>query len=232
MNAGKLYIIASPIGNMEDITLRALRILKNDIDIIYCEDTRQTRKILTYYDISIPIKSLHTHSSDKKTMEAVDAMLNGKNIGYLTDSGTPGISDPGNKLVSAARRNNIIAVPIPGPSAITTLVSCSGFTEKNIIFGGFLSKKDGKRKRELEKLNDAGGVIVLYESPYRIKKLNSSIYETFPDSELVIGREMTKQYEEFISGRTQDIFNDIDNITEKGEFAIAILNKKMKNVKK
>lgn len=226
MNPGTLYIVGSPIGNMEDITLRALRILRESIDHVYCEDTRQTRKLLNHYNINISTSSLHAHSSDEKLASAIKILKDGKSIAYLTDSGTPGISDPGARLVRSAMSQGIPVVPVPGPSALASIISVCGFSEKNILFAGFLSKKDGKKKRELEKLKEYDGIIVVYESPYRIKKLLAAIREVFPDAELIIGREMTKIYEEFISGSSDDIFKSMDNITEKGEFAIAILNKK------
>ena len=151
--------------------------------------------------------------------------MEGNSIAYLTDSGTPGLSDPGNKLVSESRIHNIGVIPIPGPSALTSIISVSGFSGKNILFAGFLSKKNGKRKRELEKLRDHEGVIIIFESPHRIKKLIKTIYEVLPKSEIVIGREMTKLHEEFITGNIGQIYNNIDNIKELGEFTVVIFNR-------
>lgn len=226
MGKGKLFIIATPIGNLEDITLRAVKILKEDTDYIFCEDTRQTGKILRHLSIKIPTLSLHAHSSLSRINRAVRIMCEGKNVSYLTDSGTPALSDPGSRLVSAARKSGIAVVPIPGASALTTIISVSGFPEKNIIFTGFLSKKEGRRKRELEKLRGYEGVIVIYESPHRIKKLLKSVYEIFPHSDIIIGREMTKFHEEFITGSAEEIHAAVDRIKEKGEFTVAILNRK------
>jgi 16S rRNA (cytidine1402-2'-O)-methyltransferase len=224
MEKGKLYIIATPIGNSEDITLRALRILREDVDCVFCEDTRRTGKLLNQYGIKCSIRSLHAHSTPAKIKSALSLLARGKTIAYCTDSGTPSVSDPGSALVSAARREGIEVIPLPGASALAAIVSVSGFPEKNIIFAGFLSKKEGKRRRELEKLK-GHGIIVLYESPYRIKKLIRSIAAVFPDSEMVIGREMTKLHEEFISGTTNDICENIDSILERGEFTVAIYNR-------
>lgn len=226
MESGILYIIATPIGNMEDITLRALKTLKENIDCIYCEDTRYTKKLLNYYDIKLPAQSLHAHSSDSKIDFAVEQLEDGKNIGYLTDSGTPGISDPGAKLVRAARLKNIPIIPIPGPSAVTSLLSVSGFPSKNIVFLGFLSKKDSKKRKELEQFRDFNGIIVIFESPFRIKKLIPIIYEIFPNSQIIIGREITKLYEEFVAGKIDKINSNIDSIKEIGEFTIAIYTEK------
>jgi 16S rRNA (cytidine1402-2'-O)-methyltransferase len=226
MGKGKLYIIATPIGNLEDITLRAIKTLKDDTDYIFCEDTRQTGKILRHFSIKIPTLSFHSHSPLSRISRAVKIMCEGKNVSYLTDSGTPALSDPGSKLVSAARKSGIAVVPIPGASALATIISVSGFTGKNIIFTGFLSKKEGRRQRELEKLRDYKGVIVIYESPHRIKKLLKAVYAVFPHSEIIIGREMTKIHEEFIAGSAEEIHAAIDRIKERGEFTVAILNKK------
>ncbi|MCP4133282.1 MAG: 16S rRNA (cytidine(1402)-2'-O)-methyltransferase [bacterium] len=225
MEEGKLYIVATPIGNMEDITIRAINTLKNDIDIAYCEDTRQSRKLLNNYGITLPTSSLHSHSSDQKLEHIVETLKEGKNIAYLTDSGTPGISDPGSKLVGKAREGGIEIVPLPGPSALASIVSVSGFPEKKIIFSGFLSKKPGKRINELTALKEFEGIIVVYESPYRIKKLLNAIKEVYPNTEILIGREMTKFYEEFISVNTENIDKTLETLKEKGEFTVALLNR-------
>lgn len=223
-----LYIIAAPIGNPEDITLRALRILKETVSIIYCEDTRQTARVLSYHGISKPLRSLHMHSDDRKIQSLISEIKNDINIGYMTDSGTPGLSDPGSRIVSMARREGINVIPVPGVSALTTLVSVSGFPEKTVLFGGFLSKKPGKRVNELNRLKTHEGIIVVYESPHRIKKTLKDIGDVFPGKEIVIGREMTKKFEEYISFNSDSMNAVIDKMTEKGEFAIGILNKELK----
>jgi len=222
---GTLYIVATPIGNLEDITYRAIKIL-NSVDIIYCEDTRQTKKILDHYGIKVKTYSLHSHSHDSKIFSVCDKLISGQNIAYLTDCGTPALSDPGSKLVKIAVEKNIPVSPIPGPSALASLVSVSGFAEKNIIFTGFLSKKPGRRINELEKLSNFEGIIILYESPHRIHKLVSAIAQVFPDKEIVIGRETTKLFEEFIRGRASQLTDSLSAIKEKGEFSIAIYNTK------
>ncbi|MBN2402516.1 MAG: 16S rRNA (cytidine(1402)-2'-O)-methyltransferase [Spirochaetes bacterium] len=229
MKPGTLYIIATPIGNIEDITLRALKTLKENVEYIYCEDTRYTKKLLTYYNITLPSQSLHAHSSDSKIDFAVRKLEEGNAIAYLTDSGTPGISDPGAKLVRAARLKGLPIVPIPGPSALTSLLSVAGYPSKNIMFLGFLSKNDNKKRKELTKYIDFKGIIVLFESPYRIKKLLSVVLEVFPDSHITIGREITKMYEEFISGDIKEICHTIENIKELGEFTLAIYTEKKLN---
>ena len=232
MQTGQLYIIAAPIGNPEDITIRALRVLKEEVSLIYCEDTRHTGKLLKAHGIPLKMKSLHSHSSNERIAEACAAVLAGQNIAYLTDAGTPGLSDPGSKLVAQARSIGIRIVPLPGPSALTTLVSVSGFPEKNVLFAGFLSKKPGKRVHELEKLREFQGIIVLYESPHRIQKLLAAINEVFPENPLIIGREMSKHFEEFITGTASELSQKTGIITEKGEFSIAICNSKSKKTSK
>ena len=223
-----LYIIASPIGNPDDITVRALCIIKDTIEILYCEDTRETGKLLAYHGIKKPLRSLHAHSDDKKILSLIEEVKNNINVGYMTDAGTPGLSDPGNKIVHRAKLAGINVIPVPGVSALTAIVSVCGFPDKNIFFGGFLSKKPGKRVNELNKLKENEGIIVIYESPHRIKKTLKDIGDVFPGREIIIGREMTKKFEEFINFNSNDMDSVIEKLTEKGEFAIAILNKDIK----
>jgi len=220
---GKIYIIATPIGNLKDITYRAVDTLKI-VDLVYCEDTRQSRKLLNAYDISVSLRSLHAHSNDKRVEEACKEVEAGRSIAYITDAGTPGISDPGNRLVREARRRGITIIPLPGPSALATAASMTGFDGKTIIFGGFLSKKPGRRINELEKLKANSGTIIIYESPHRIMKLLNAVGTVFPDQEVVIGREITKIHEEFLSFKGSSLLDENLKITEKGEFVIAINN--------
>lgn len=223
MENGILYIVSGPIGNLDDITYRAVRTL-GEVDFILCEDTRQTRKLLNHYGIKKDIYAVHTHTSEAKIQHAIDEILAGRNAAYTTDSGTPCISDPGWKLVKRCRESGIRIIPIPGPSALAAIASVSGFPAKEIIFSGFLSKKDGRRTKELEQLKNFSGTIIIYESPYRIRKTLESVKNVFPDSEILIGREMTKIFEEFISLKTSELDKKIESIKEKGEFAIAIFN--------
>ncbi|MGQ9843125.1 MAG: 16S rRNA (cytidine(1402)-2'-O)-methyltransferase [Spirochaetota bacterium] len=224
--SGTLYIIATPIGNLEDITLRALRILKEKTDIVYCEDTRQTAKLLHHYGIHVPTHSLHTHSSTAKLCGIIHELHSGKTIAYLTDSGTPGISDPGGQLVELARENSIPVIPVPGPSAVTAILSVCGFPATQFYFGGFLSKKEGKRKNQLQELSNIDAIIVLYESPYRIIKLLHAIAEVMPQAKILIGREMTKHFEEFIYCTSSQIEEITAKLTQKGEFVVAVYNPK------
>ena len=224
--SGKLYIIATPIGNLEDITLRALRILKEETDIVYCEDTRQTAKLLHHYGIQVPTHSLHTHSRMAKLKGIIQELQSGKTIAYLTDSGTPAISDPGGQLVALARENNIPVIPVPGTSAVTTILSVCGFPLTEFYFAGFLSKKEGRRKNQLQELSNIDAIIVLYESPYRITKLLHAIAEVMPQAQILIGREMTKHFEEFIYCTSSQIEEITAKLTQKGEFVVAVYNPK------
>lgn len=228
MTTSALYIIAAPIGNPDDMTIRAVNMLRDTIDIIYCEDTRQTGRILSHFGISKPLRSLHMHSDDRKIRELIAEIESGKNIGYMTDAGTPGLSDPGSKIVAIARSEGIEVIPLPGVSALTTLVSVSGFPDKSVLFGGFLSKKPGRRVNELKRMREYEGILVIYESPHRIRKTLTDIKEVFPDREVVIGREMTKKFEEYIRLNAAEMDEVLEKLTEKGEFAIAILNKELK----
>jgi 16S rRNA (cytidine1402-2'-O)-methyltransferase len=228
MTTSALYIIAAPIGNPDDMTIRAINMLRDTIDIIYCEDTRQTGRILSHFGISKPLRSLHMHSDDRKIRELIAEVESGKNIGYMTDAGTPGLSDPGSRIVAIARSEGVEVIPLPGVSALTTLVSVSGFPDKSVLFGGFLSKKPGRRVNELKRMREHEGILVIYESPHRIRKTLTDIKEVFPDREVVIGREMTKKFEEYIRLNAADMDEVLEKLTEKGEFAIAILNKELK----
>jgi len=225
VSAGTLYIIASPIGNLEDMTYRAVRVLREEVSRVYCEDTRQTRKLLDHYGIEVPMRSLHAHSPQHRVDELIAALDSGESAAYITDSGTPSISDPGSIAVREARRLGIPVVPLPGPSALAAIVSVAGFPETTILFAGFVSKKESRRKRELARFREIPGIIVLYESPYRIKKTLTAVGEVFPGSEVLIGREMTKFYEEYLHGAIEEVLAGIDGLKEKGEFTVAILNR-------
>ncbi len=224
MKEGTLYVIATPIGNLEDITLRALSVLRDEVEVIYCEDTRQTRKLLQHYGIKAPAYALHAHSSDSVIERVIRTLKEGRSVAYMTDSGTPAISDPGSKLVSRVRLNGLTVSPLPGASAVSSILSVCGFPEKEFHFAGFLSKKEGRRLRELETLRTCRSLIILYESPYRIKKLLKAVSEIFPGREILIGREMTKLHEEFIAGSIEEIMQNLDTLKEKGEFTVLIHN--------
>ncbi|MCP4296953.1 MAG: 16S rRNA (cytidine(1402)-2'-O)-methyltransferase, partial [Proteobacteria bacterium] len=187
---GDLYIVATPIGNLNDITYRAVETLKN-VDIIACEDTRQSRKLLNHYGISKHLISCRARNEVNSSSGIVKLLEEGKDIAYVSDAGTPGISDPGSILVRAARDAGFEIIPIPGASAQTALASIGGFKGKSVLFEGFLAQKSGKRKRRLRELLDREEAFVIYESPYRIEKLMKELSDAEPERLLIVGREMT-----------------------------------------
>jgi 16S rRNA (cytidine1402-2'-O)-methyltransferase len=216
-----LYIVATPIGNLEDITLRALRTLK-EADFIACEDTRHTLKLLNHYDIHKPLLSYYQHSKIAKTELLVKMLKEGKNIALVTDSGTPGISDPGFVIINRSIKEGIDVVPIPGPSALITAIIASGLPTNGFVFWGFLPRKKGKIKKELEKATQAGKTVIIYESPFRILGTVEIIREVIGNCEMAVAREMTKKFEEIIRGKAEDIINRLKEHPIKGEIVIIV----------
>jgi 16S rRNA (cytidine1402-2'-O)-methyltransferase len=215
--SGKLYVVGTPIGNLGDITLRAIETFKL-VDVIACEDTRHTAILLNHLVIKKPLISYHAHSKVTKIDQLVEMLKGGKNIAIVSDAGTPGISDPGGTLVEAAQKKGIDIESIPGVSALTTAVSLSGLNLQEFIFAGFLPHKKG-RQTKLKALAHSGIPVVFYESPYRIKKLLAQITEYFGDREVVVGRELTKKFETIYRGKVADIEG---SIKEKGEFVVIV----------
>lgn len=213
-----LYIVATPIGNLKDITLRALETLK-EVDLILCEDTRVTKKLLDHYNIKIPLESYHQHSKLNKVNYILGLLKQGKNLAMVSDSGTPGISDPGNKLIEQAKDSTEI-IPIPGSSAITTLASISGFPMDKFVFMGFPPHKKGRQKF-FKEVAEYKYPVIIYESPHRIIKTLNEL-SVFGDFEIVIGRELTKKFETIYRGKIKDI---ISKIKPRGEFVLAIWKK-------
>ena len=222
-NNGSLYIIATPIGNLEDITYRAVRIL-SEVDLILCEDTRQTVKLLNHLEIKKPLKSYHSYNEKRIVDNIITQIKSGKTIALVSDSGTPCISDPGFVLTSQAINNDINVIPIPGPSAFLALLSISGFPTARFQFIGFLPIKKNKRLKLLNNLQNFKGIIILYESPYRIHKLLDNLLEIFPKNQILIGRELTKKFEECYRGTAEELVSRKNDIKIKGEFTILINN--------
>ena len=217
-----LYIVATPIGNLADITLRALDVL-GGVDIIACEDTRQTIKLLERYQIKKPLTSYYEHNKLSKGDYLIRLLKEGKNIALVSDSGTPGISDPGFHIVKLALENNIEVSPIPGASALTAALSVSGVPTNRFIFEGFLPVKPGARKKKLLELSKQEKTVALYESPYRFLKLLGQIKEIFGDIEITVVREVTKKFEEIKKdkvNRIEDYYKNNNKI--KGEFVVII----------
>ncbi len=220
---GTLYVIATPIGNMEDISYRAVRILSS-VDGIICEDTRHTAKLLNRYEIKKPLYSYHSYNKERVADKILSKLVDGEDLALVTDSGTPCISDPGSLLLSQAVDKDIPTVPIPGPSACVALLSISGFPTSSFQFIGFLSIKKNKRLKRLTELSNYKGVIILYESPHRILKLIDEMAEVFPDQNILVGRELTKKFEETYRGTGKELFQNKESLKVKGEYTILIDN--------
>jgi 16S rRNA (cytidine1402-2'-O)-methyltransferase len=219
--AGTLYIVATPIGNLEDITLRAIDTLKN-VDLIAAEDTRHTKILLDKYGISKPTTSYFEHNKIQKGDYLLKSLKEGKSIALVSDAGTPGISDPGYSIIRLCIENSIPVVPIPGPSGLITALTVSGKPTDEFTFAGFLSPKPIKRKNQLKKLFEEGRTSVLYESVHRIEKLLADIMEVYGDTQIVVVREVTKKFEEIRREKVSNLIAHFRAHKPKGEFIVII----------
>jgi 16S rRNA (cytidine1402-2'-O)-methyltransferase len=220
----RLYIVSSPIGNLKDITLRALEVLK-EVDFIACEDTRVTSILLKHYEIHKELISLNAANESSKIDYVLKRINNGENCALVSDAGTPGISDPGTRLISAAIRKGIEVIPVPGVSAVITALSLSGLPTDSFIFEGFIPQKKGRQKK-LKELADEKRTIILYESVYRIEKLLHELNEYMPERFIVICRELTKKFEETWRGTPVELLQSFNEKVNKGEFVVVISPKK------
>ncbi len=218
---GTLYMVATPIGNLEDITLRALRILK-EVDYVVAEDTRHTRKLLSHFDIHKNLLSYFEYSRQKKIEHIIQLLHDGKNLALVSDAGTPVLSDPGTCLVSEARRQNIPVIPIPGPSALPCALSVSGFLGQPLHFWGFLSPSRSKRKKLYLKIRNMEGIHCFLDAPHKIKKNSEEWGDYFSDYLFFLGREMTKKFEEYISGDYTCIREHFNQTEIRGEYTVLI----------
>lgn len=218
---GTLFIVATPIGNLEDITFRAVRILA-EVDLIAAEDTRHTKILLTKYNVSTPMTSYHKFNIKSKTDHLVGLLKEGKNIALVSDSGLPGISDPGYELVSSAIVSGIRVEPIPGPSASVTALAVSGLSTERFVFEGFLPKKPGKKKKALEALKNQPGTIIIYESPYRVVKTLTDIEKVLGDRQVAVCRELTKKFEEIIRGKAGEVLEKLKDRRILGEVVVVV----------
>lgn len=218
-----LYVVATPIGNLEDISQRALRIL-GEVDLVACEDTRQTSKLLHHYGLKKTLICYSSHNQKRVVSKLLKLLETGKKIALVTDGGTPGISDPGSYLVRLVREKEHQVVPIPGPSALSALLSVAGVPTRGVIFAGFLSTKPGKRKKRLKELLAGREGVVLFESPHRILKLLEVLQEIAPRRRILLGREMTKVHEEFLEGIPKELLTDLSGRARiLGEFSVLVL---------
>ena len=216
-----LYLVATPIGNLEDITLRALRVLK-EVALIACEDTRRTRALLSHFGIHAPVTSYFEHNRLRKGARLLETLQAGQSVALVTDAGTPGISDPGFLLVRQAREAGIAVVPVPGPSAVVAALSAAGVPADRFVFDGFLPVKPGRRLHRLEALRALEMTVVCYESPHRILATLEAIAQVFGTHPIVVAREMTKQFEEIVRGPAAVLRERFGAGPVRGEFTLII----------
>jgi 16S rRNA (cytidine1402-2'-O)-methyltransferase len=220
--SGSLFLVATPIGNLEDITYRAVRTLK-EVDLIACEDTRHTRRLLDHFGIDKPAISYHEHNEADRAVSLVDRLTSGANIALVSDAGTPLINDPGYRLVTAAVAAGVRVIPIPGPSAILTALTASGLPTDSFYFGGFVPQKQGARRKMLESLGSLDCTLVFYEAPHRILETLQDIAHVYGEREVVLTRELTKLHEEFLRGTGLALFCILEQRgTPKGEMTLVI----------
>ena len=221
-SGGVLYLVATPIGNLEDITLRALRILK-DADVIACEDTRQTQKLLNHYGVTARTVSYHEHNEMTRAAELVVELEEGAKVALVSDAGMPAISDPGYRLISMAIRHGIPVVPIPGASAFVAALAASGLPTDSFRFGGFLPAKRGARLKELEQIKVSPRTQIFYEAPHRLQETLADVVEVLgPARQVVIAREVTKLHEQFLRGHAGDLVKQLKDREIKGEITLLI----------
>lgn len=216
-----LYLVATPIGNLEDITMRAIRTLR-ECDVIAAEDTRHTSHLLRHFGISRPLMSYFKFNEAKRSEEILTRLKRGEKIALVTDAGTPGISDPGERVVRAAIQGGFRVEAVPGASAVLPALTISGLDTSEFHFAGFLPHKSGQRRKSLDRLGNLGCTVVLYESPYRIEKLLHELTEVLPEREIVLARELTKKFEEVLRGKPDQLLSLFQKRTPKGEFVVLI----------
>jgi len=221
LTPGTLYVVATPIGNREDITLRALRVLR-ECDVVAAEDTRHTGQLLKHFEISKPLLSYFQFNEAKRSEEIIERLRRGEKIALVTDAGSPGISDPGERVVKAAIAAGFRVEPVPGACALVAALTASGLPTEEFHFVGFLPHKSGQRRNKLESLKTVAGTLVFYESPYRIEKLLSELAELFSGREVVLARELTKKFEEFLRGKPAALLEIARQRSLKGEFVVLV----------
>jgi 16S rRNA (cytidine1402-2'-O)-methyltransferase len=220
--AGILYLVATPIGNLEDITFRAVRILR-EVDVIACEDTRQTRKLLDHYDIHKPLVSCHEHNEAVRAGKLVETLQQGRHVALVSDAGTPLVSDPGYRVVTRALECGITVVPVPGPSAILAALGASGLPTDAFYFAGFLPARPAQRRNALEKLKDQQATVICYEAPHRILETLADIEHVLGNRPVAVAREITKLHEEFLRGPAGSVRRQLEERPAlKGEITLLI----------
>lgn len=221
LQPGTLYLVATPIGNLEDITLRALRTLKQ-CDCLAAEDTRRARTLLTRYEIAKPVVSCHRFNEARRSGKMIERLQTGETVALISDAGSPGISDPGERLVRAVVAAGLRVEAVPGPCALVAAVTASGLPTDELHFKGFLPHKSGQRIRTLERLRSYAGTLVLYESPHRVEKLIGELARTHAERPIVIARELTKRFEEYMRGTPNELSELVKNRRIRGEFVVMV----------
>ncbi len=221
LTASTLYLVATPIGNLEDITLRALRVLR-ECDVVAAEDTRRTGQLLKHFEISKPLLSYFQFNEARRSEEIIERLRRGEKVALATDAGSPGISDPGERVVKAAIAAGFRVEAVPGACALVAALTASGLPTDEFHFIGFLPHKSGQRRNQLEALKTFAGTLVLYESPYRIEKLLVELSEVFPKRQVVLARELTKRFEEFLRGTPAELLAIKQKRSLKGEFVVMV----------
>ena len=216
-----LFVVATPIGNLGDITLRAVEVLKS-ADLIAAEDTRHSGLLLKHLEIKKPFISYHEHNEAKRTPELIERLMRGENVALITDAGTPGLSDPGLRLIRECIQHELPFTIIPGPSSILTALLASGFSTEKFSFRGFLPVKDGQRARELRVATERAETVIFFESPYRLTKTLAACIDIMPDRELCVARELTKKFEEFRRGVASELLEHYQSHPPKGEIVLVI----------
>ena len=222
---GTLYIVATPIGHLEDITFRAINVLKQ-VNLIAAEDTRRTRILLNVYDIKADLISYHDHNKERQGEKILQYLLSGKSVALVSDAGTPGISDPGYYVINLAIQHTIPVIPIPGVSAVIAALSASGLPSDRFCFEGFLPKKSNSRRKFIQTLRDEDRTIIFYESPYRIVATLQDFLDIYGERWVVVARELTKRYEEVMRGTLSDVLKTLRGRKIKGEFTVLISSRR------
>jgi 16S rRNA (cytidine1402-2'-O)-methyltransferase len=221
LTPGTLYLVATPIGNLEDMTFRAVRVLK-ECDVVAAEDTRRTGQLLKHFGLSKPMLSYFQFNEAKRSEEILERLKQGEKVALVTDAGSPGISDPGERVVRAVREAGLRVESVPGPCALVAALTASGLPTDEFHFIGFLPHKSGQRRKQLEALKQFAGTLVLYESPYRIEKLLVELGEVFAERQVVLARELTKKFEEFLRGTPAELLEVTQKRSLKGEFVVMV----------
>jgi 16S rRNA (cytidine1402-2'-O)-methyltransferase len=221
LQPGTLYLVATPIGNLEDITLRALRVLR-ECDVVAAEDTRRTGQLLRHLEIHKPLLSCFQFNEARRSAELVGRLRSGQTVALVSDAGSPGISDPGERVVRAVIEAGLRVEPVPGACALVAALTASGLSTDEFHFVGFLPHKSGQRRKRLEGLREVSGTLAVYESPYRIVRLLEEVLAVMPERQVVVARELTKKFEEFLRGTPAEISEAVKGRALKGEFVVLI----------